>query len=126
MSAVTAKFGLIIALFIAAFALPERRANAAEVAVTEAAFGCVHTGTKVRKTYIRNDDPAKLKEAVRIFEERVEGVEYPVGTILQLVPNEAMVKHAKADFPNTNGWEFFALDVAADGTKIRTRGDTAA
>ncbi len=34
-----------------------------------------------------------------------------------------MVKHARADFPNTNGWEFFALKVSAEGTKIEERGD---
>ena len=51
-------------------------------------------------------------------------VEYPVGTILQLVPFEAMVKHPREKFPQTNGWEFFALDVSAAGTKIRDRGDS--
>jgi hypothetical protein len=50
-------------------------------------------------------------------------VEYPIGTILQLLPFEAMVKHPRETFPKTNGWEFFALDVSAAGTKIRDRGD---
>ena len=49
--------------------------------------------------------------------------EYPVGTFLQLLPDEAMVKHPRAKFPDTNGWEFFALDLSEQGTKIRTRGD---
>jgi hypothetical protein len=48
--------------------------------------------------------------------------EYPVGTILQLVPFEAMVKHPHEKFPKTNGWEFFALEVSEGGTKIRDRG----
>ena len=42
---------------------------------------------------------------------------------MQLIPTEAMVKHDRADFPNTNGWEFFALKVSADGTIIVDRGD---
>ena len=34
-----------------------------------------------------------------------------------------MVKHPRDKFPKTNGWEFFALEVSAAGTKIRDRGD---
>jgi hypothetical protein len=49
--------------------------------------------------------------------------EYPVGTFLQLLPDEAMVKHPRQTFPETNGWEFFHLDLSAQGTKIKTRGD---
>ncbi len=99
--------------------------RAAEVTVTEKMFGCMHEGTKVRKTYIRNSDAAKLKEAVRIYENKVQGAEYPVGTVIQMVPNEAMVKHTKAAFPNTNGWEFLAFKVSADGTQFASRGDSA-
>ena len=60
---------------------------------------------------------------MRIFRDSVPDKEYPVGTILQLVPFEAMVKHPREKFPKTNGWEFFALDVSEAGTKIRDRGD---
>ena len=99
-------------------------ASAAEP-ITEKSFGCMHEGTKVKNTYIRHSDPAKLKEAVRIYETGAADTDYPAGTVLQLVPNEAMVKHAKKDFPKTNGWEFFAFEVSAAGTKIVGRGDTA-
>lgn len=34
-----------------------------------------------------------------------------------------MVKHHRVDFPNTGGWEFFALKVTAKGTEIQDRGD---
>jgi hypothetical protein len=64
-----------------------------------------------------------LKEATRILRNSIPDREYPVGTILQLVPFEAMVKHPRGTFPKTNGWEFFSLDVSAAGTKIRDRGD---
>jgi hypothetical protein len=113
----------LLALMIGASA-PVRAADA-EITVTEKMFGCMHEGTKIRKTYIRHADPAKLKEAVRIYEGKVEGGEYPVGTVIQMVPNEAMVKHAKAAFPNSNGWEFLAFKVAAEGTTFAGRGDTA-
>jgi hypothetical protein len=96
---------------------------AQDVTVSEKSFDCIRDGTKVRNTYIKNGDPEKLKEAVRIFKNSVPDKEYPVGTFLQLLPDEAMVKHPRAKFPDTNGWEFFALDLSEQGTKIRTRGD---
>jgi hypothetical protein len=34
-----------------------------------------------------------------------------------------MVKHPREKFPNTNGWEFFLLDVSKEGTKIADRGE---
>jgi hypothetical protein len=94
-----------------------------EITVTDKSFGCLRDGTKVRNTYIRNADPKRLAEAVRILRDRIANTEYPVGTVLQLVPGEAMVKHPRATFPATNGWEFFALDLSPQGTKIKTRGD---
>ncbi len=89
-------------------------------------FACLTSSTKVRHTYFSHPDPAKLKEAVRIFESQATGVDYPVGTVIQMVPNEAMVKRTKAEFPNSNGWEFFLLDVTAQGATVKMRGDTAA
>jgi hypothetical protein len=94
-----------------------------DVVVTEKSFGCVLDLPKVRNTRIQNPDPEKLKEATRIFKDSVPDKEYPTGTILQLIPTEAMVKHDRAAFPNTHGWEFFALKVSADGTTIVARGD---
>src|SRR5438876_12189879 len=98
-------------------------AYAEDVTVSEKSFSCISEGTKIRNTYIKHADPEKLKEAVRIFKNSVPDREYPVGTFLQLLPGEVMVKHSRQKFPDTNGWEFFALDVSAQGTKIRTRGD---
>lgn len=97
--------------------------SAQDLAVTEQTFGCILDWPKVRNTRFKHADPEKLKEAMRIFRDSVPDTEYPVGTILQLVPFEAMVKHPHEKFPNTNGWEFFALDVSKEGTKIRDRGD---
>jgi hypothetical protein len=50
---------------------------------------------------------------------------YRVGTILQLVPQEAMVKRRRGFAPATRDWEFFFLRTAADGTEIQKRGTTA-
>ncbi len=97
--------------------------SAQDITVTEQSFGCILDWPKVRNTYFKHSDPKKLKEAMRIFRDSVPGKEYPVGTILQLVPFEAMVKHPHEKFPKSNGWEFFALEVSEAGTKIRDRGD---
>jgi hypothetical protein len=97
--------------------------SADDLVITEKSFGCVLNLPKVRNTRIQNPDPEKLKEATRIFRDSVPNQDYPTGTILQLLPTEAMVKHDRSAFPNTNGWEFFALKVSADGTVIQDRGD---
>ena len=97
--------------------------SAQEITVSEQTFGCILDWPKVRNTRFKHDDPGKLKEAMRILRDSVPDAEYPVGTILQLVPNEAMVKHTHEKFPKTNGWEFFFLEVSKEGTKITDRGD---
>jgi hypothetical protein len=91
----------------------------------EALLACVTNGTKVRHTYIQHRDPAQLKEAVRIFETQAQDTEYPEGTILRVIPQEAMVKRSRTAFAKTNGWEYFALAVTPQGTTVRERGETA-
>ena len=66
-------------------------ASAQDITVSEQTFGCILDWPKVRNTYFKHSDPAKLKEAMRIFKDSVPDKQYPVGTILQLVPFEAMV-----------------------------------
>jgi hypothetical protein len=51
-----------------------------------------------------------------------DGGTYPVGTVIQLVPQEAMVKREPGFSPETNDWEFFSLDVTEEGTSILERG----
>ena len=94
-----------------------------DITVYEQTFGCILDWPKVRNTRIMHFDPEKLKEAMRIFRDGVPETEYPVGTILQLVPFEAMVKHLREISPKTNGWEFFFLDVSKEGTKIKDGGE---
>ena len=62
-----------------------------------------------------------LDEAVELAESGGAGT-YPVGTIIQLIPQEAMVKRRAGFDPGSNDWEFFELDVTADGTVIHNRG----
>lgn len=88
-------------------------------------LACIADGTKVGHTYIQHPDGAKLKEAVRLYESKTAGADYPEGTIFRMIPGEAMVKRSKAAFPNSNGWEYFALAVTPEGTTVRARGDEA-
>jgi hypothetical protein len=62
-----------------------------------------------------------LDEAVAIAEAD-EGGTYPVGTIIQLIPTEVMVKRAAGFSPETNDWEFLFVEVTEDGTEIIDRG----
>jgi hypothetical protein len=83
-----------------------------DIAVSEQSFSCIYHAA-----------PERLREAIRIFRDNVSDTEYPIGTILQLIPTEAMVKHSRGTFAKSNDWEFFSLDVSAAGTKISDRGE---
>ena len=81
-------------------------AAAQDITVSEQSFGCILDWPKVRNTRFKHEDPAKLKEAMRIFRDSEPDKEYPVGTILQLVPFEAMVKHPREKFPKRTDGSF--------------------
>ncbi len=48
--------------------------------------------------------------------------DYPVGSVLQLVPNEVMVKREKGFNAVTHDWEFFDLNISPTSSTIRVRG----
>lgn len=76
--------------------------------------------TPVRGFFIANK-LGHLKRALAVAHD-VNGGTYPVGTIIQLVPGEAMVKRAASFSPRTENWEFFELDPSSKGTTIHKRG----
>jgi hypothetical protein len=92
------------------------------VSITEASFGCIRRLEPVRGFYVGNlmgDLDGTLKAA------RSEaGAVYPVGSVVQLVPTEAMVKREAGYNPATKDWEFFELAVSPTATKINVRGAT--
>jgi hypothetical protein len=93
-----------------------------DIDMTGADFPNINTLTKLGNHYVGNvlgDVDASLAVA-----NSPDGGTYPVGTILQLVPQEAMVKRSVGWGPSSNDWEFFSLDISADGTKILTRGSS--
>lgn len=87
---------------------------------TAADFVSLKAMTPVNGYFIANK-LGKLDEAVAVAKS-ADGGTYPVGTIIQLVPQEAMVKRAPGWSSATNDWEFFFLDVTAEGATIVTRG----
>jgi len=98
-----------------------KRPQPAEDLVMQASdFTNLHDMTKVRGFYVDNR-LGHLKQTLAVANSKQGGV-YPVGTLLQLVPQEAMVKRRKGFDPATKDWEFFFLTTDATGTKIVTRG----
>jgi hypothetical protein len=76
--------------------------------------------TRVRGFFV--DNVAGDLEATLAVANDPDGGTYPVGTVIQLIPQEAMVKRAAGFDPNSNDWEFFTLDVTGAGTSIVSRG----
>ncbi len=90
--------------------------------ITEASFGCIRDLKAVRGYFVGNligDVDATLAAA-----NNPDGAQYPPGSVVQLVPGEAMVKHYPGYNAATNDWEFFELIPSAAGTKINVRGST--
>ena len=103
-------------------AAPAAKPAVAKVEISDASFGCIPNHKAVRGFYVGNllgDIDATLTAA-----NNASGAAYPVGSVVQLVPGEAMVKHAPGFNAATNDWEFFELDVQPAATKIKVRGTT--
>jgi hypothetical protein len=83
-------------------------------------FRCITEMTHVRQFYV--DNLLRNLEATLAVANSATGGTYPPGSVIQLVPTEAMVKRDKGFNPVTHDWEFFELDVSKDGTEIRKRG----
>jgi hypothetical protein len=100
----------------------EKAAEATQITITGDTFKCLDDMKKVRHFYVDNllgDLDATLAAA-----ESTEGATYPAGSVVQLVPTEVMVKHTPGWNVATRDWEFFELDVSAEGSSIRNRGFT--
>ena len=94
--------------------------NSKQIDVTEAAFKCLTDLAASGEFFVDNllgDLDATLAVA-----NSEEGGTYPAGSLVTLVPNEAMIKHEEGWNPATNDWEFFLLNVSEEGTNIAQRG----
>jgi hypothetical protein len=85
-------------------------------------FACLLDWDQVRRFRIANM-LGHLPQALAVADSPTGGV-YPAGTIIQLIPSEAMVKRKRGFSPETGDWEFFSLRVSSDGTEILERGTT--
>ena len=83
-------------------------------------FGCIRDLEAVDRFFVGNLD-GDLEATLAVARSETGGT-YPTGSIVQLVPTEAMVKRAPGFSEETNDWEFFDLDISPQGTKILTRG----
>ena len=107
-----------IAFFIAV--LMASPAWAEPVVVTEKSFKCLKEMTPVRGFFVDNI-AGNLEGTVAVAKSKTGGV-YPPGSVVQLFPNEVMIKREKGFSPVTKDWEFFEIDVSKDGSTIRKRG----
>ncbi len=86
----------------------------------ESSFRCMREMTPVRHFYV--DNLAGNLQGTLAAANNPEGAIYPAGSVVQLVPTEVMVKREPGFSPVTGDWEFFELDVSAEGSTIRQRG----
>lgn len=93
--------------------------KAPAVQVNDDSFKCMLDMKKVRHFYVDNLS-GHLDETVAVAE--AGKGDYPEGSVVQLVPNEVMIKQQKGFSPITRDWEFFWIDVDKEGSKIFRRG----
>ncbi len=91
-----------------------------EIRVTAETFECLTDMTPVRHFFV--DNLLGNLDATLAIANSEEGGVYPPGSVVQLIPTEVMVKHGKSWNAATRDWEFFELDVSAEGSSIRNRG----
>jgi hypothetical protein len=112
--------GIALAMLVGASAtIVASRAADRPFNVDENSFKCITEMTKVRHFYVDNLR-GKLAETVAVATAGTG--EYPEGSVVQVMPNEVMVKMTKGFNPVTRDWEFFWIDVDKNGSKIGTRG----
>lgn len=99
---------------------PTPTAPPADVAPTAADFVNINTMARVGDHFVGSLN-GHLSAALAVARSPRDRV-YPVGTVIQLIPTEAMVKRHKGYSPATGDWEFFSLQVSAQGTLIASSG----
>ena len=109
---------VVLALLFMSSALAADGAPALKV--DGGSFRCIRQMTPVRHFYV--DNLLGQVDATLAAANAKSGAIYPEGSVVQLVPTEAMVKREKGFSPATGDWEFFELDVSDRGSVIRKRG----
>ncbi|MEZ5558075.1 MAG: hypothetical protein R3E86_05935 [Pseudomonadales bacterium] len=109
-----------MALLLLAPAASLAPAAADDGGVTADSFQCIRDMTPIRGFYVDNLEGDL--EATLAVARSTTGGSYPPGSVVQLVPTEAMVKREQGFNPATRDWEFFELDVSPAGSSVRARG----
>jgi hypothetical protein len=113
------KLCISIAVVIVGPALAAPPPSPAVFPISDKSFKCITEMTHVRHFYVDNL-AGNLDGTVKVAQAATGN--YPVGSVLQLVPTEVMVKREKGFNATTRDWEFFELNLSPDGSTIRTRG----
>jgi hypothetical protein len=106
---------------IVATAQAADNASEPKIKVDDNSFKCITDMTPVRHFYVDNL-LGNVGGTVAVA--NAGKGDYPEGSVLQLMPNEVMIKQQKGYNPDTHDWEFFYIDVDKNGSKIFTRGAT--
>ena len=111
---------LLLGLTLGLLGLASQAADAPTVKVDDSSFRCIRQMQPVRHFFVDNllgNHAGTLAAA-----NAPKGALYPTGSVVQLVPTEAMVKRESGFSPATGDWEFFELQVNAQGSRIHKRG----
>lgn len=119
---INSKIKTLLLLIASVFVIGQSNSadNSKQIDVTEAAFKCL-TDLAASGEFFVDNLLGNLDATLEVANSATGGT-YPAGSLVTLVPNEAMIKHEEGWNPATNDWEFFLLDVSAEGTSIAQRG----
>ena len=109
----------VMLLLVAGYANATDSSSEPKVKVDNNSFKCITDMTPVRHFYV--DNLLGNVQATVVVATIGKG-DYPEGSVLQLMPNEIMIKQQQGFNPETRDWEFFYIDVDKDGSKIFARG----
>jgi hypothetical protein len=108
-----------ISVLLMGLGLAAAPAAPAAFPISDSSFKCITEMTHVRHFYVDNL-AGNLAGTVKVAQAGIG--DYPVGSVLQLVPNEVMVKREKGFNSGTRDWEFIDLNIAPASSTIRVRG----
>jgi hypothetical protein len=104
---------------LVAYAGAADNASQPKLNIDDSSFKCITDMTPVRHFYVDNL-LGNLEGTVAVAKAGTGN--YPPGSVVQLIPNEVMIKHEKGFNDATRDWEFFFIDVDKNGSKIFRRG----
>lgn len=116
------KLKVIATLFFSSVVISQSYSadDSKKLSITDATFKCI-TELAASGTFFVDNLLGNLDATLAVANSETGGT-YPAGSFVSLVPNEVMIKHEAGWNSATNDWEFFLLNVSAEGTSIEARG----